>query len=244
MADAVFDSTEMVRQLFREGQRVTDEAGDALPQCVLEGLERIGVAGVLRHGFGWRRGTDPGVDRLLIRIECRLLTVHRWQVGPHLWRTRVAAIPDVEGQDWPCLLVPGAPPPGLVRFLRPQAPQRIGCDLQTSDEPLPGHRDRQPRPRSRSGRQTGDEKAPKPPDTDASCPANAMEGNLLAAQAFHEGALLCAHHPLGCLEDKWATTRLAVMVLRPSWQMPSSFAALRTTCWTRFSHDPNALLPP
>ena len=31
MADEVFDGTDVVRQVFREGQRVTDEAGDALP---------------------------------------------------------------------------------------------------------------------------------------------------------------------------------------------------------------------
>ena len=31
MADEVFDGTDVVCQLFREGQRVTDEAGDALP---------------------------------------------------------------------------------------------------------------------------------------------------------------------------------------------------------------------
>ena len=30
MTDEVFDSTDMVRQLLRESQRVTHEAGDAL----------------------------------------------------------------------------------------------------------------------------------------------------------------------------------------------------------------------
>ena len=88
MADEVFDGTDMVRQLFREGQRVTDEAGDALPQRVIEALDMIGFAGVLRDGFVLRRGNDPGVDRILIRIECRLLTVHRWKIGPQLFRTR------------------------------------------------------------------------------------------------------------------------------------------------------------
>ena len=33
MADEVFDGTDMVRQLFGEGQGVTDEAGDALPHA-------------------------------------------------------------------------------------------------------------------------------------------------------------------------------------------------------------------
>ena len=42
MADEVFDGTDMVRQLFREGQSVTDEAGDALPHGVIEALNMIG----------------------------------------------------------------------------------------------------------------------------------------------------------------------------------------------------------
>ena len=71
MADEVFDSTDMVRQLFREGQSVTDEAGDALPQRVIEALAMIGFAGVLRNGFVLRRRNNPGVDRILIRIERR-----------------------------------------------------------------------------------------------------------------------------------------------------------------------------
>ena len=101
MADEVFDSTDMVRQLFREGQRVTDEAGDALPQRVIEALDMIGFAGVLRNGFVLRCGNDPGVNRILIRIECRLLTVHRRQMCPQLPRTLVTAIPDMEGNDLP-----------------------------------------------------------------------------------------------------------------------------------------------
>jgi hypothetical protein len=96
----------------------------------------------------------------------------------------------------------------------------------------------------RQRRKAGDHKAHKPPDTDTYCPANAMEGNLLAEQAFHEGALFFANHPVVRLEDKLATTRLALMVLLPSLQMTISLKSLGTTCWTRFSHDHNALLPP
>ena len=51
MADEVFDGTDVVRQLFGEGQSVTDEAGDALPHGVIEALDMIGFAGVLRDGF-------------------------------------------------------------------------------------------------------------------------------------------------------------------------------------------------
>src|SRR5712691_1038105 len=50
MADEVFNGTDMVRQLLREGQSVTDEAGDALPHGVVEALNMIGFAGVLRNG--------------------------------------------------------------------------------------------------------------------------------------------------------------------------------------------------
>ena|SRR5438094_1995767 len=65
MADEVFDGTDVVRQVFREGQRVTDEAGDALPHGVIEALDMISFAGVLRNGFVLRRRNDPCVD-----VEC------------------------------------------------------------------------------------------------------------------------------------------------------------------------------
>ena len=39
MADEVCDRTAMVRQLFGEGQRFPDEAGDALPQGVVKTLD-------------------------------------------------------------------------------------------------------------------------------------------------------------------------------------------------------------
>ena len=59
MADEVFDSTDMVRQLLREGQSVTDEAGDTLPHSVIEALDMIGFAGLLCDGLVLRRGNDP-----------------------------------------------------------------------------------------------------------------------------------------------------------------------------------------
>src|SRR4029434_2278785 len=99
MADEVFNGTDMVRQLLREGQSVTDEAGDALPHCVIEALNMTGFSGGvcdglwfargLCDGFVLRRGNDPGVDRILIRIECRLLAVHRRKIGPQLFRALV-----------------------------------------------------------------------------------------------------------------------------------------------------------
>jgi len=74
--------------------------------------------------------------------------------------------------------------------------------------------------------------------------ADTMEGNCLTEPAFHETALLCTNHPVVRLEDKLATIRLALMVLLPNMKMTISLESLRTTGWTRFSHDYNALLPP
>ena len=180
MADEVFDGTDVVCQLFREGQRVTDEAGDALPHGVIEALDMIGFAGGLCDGFVLRRRTDPCVDGLLIRIEGRLLAVHRRQIGPQLFRALVTAIPDVEGKDLPRLLLQSDPHPWLVGFVRDEAPHRIRFHLQTPDDPLPGSRDRQHRQMSRQRRKASDDKAPEPSDTDADSLANTMQRDFLA----------------------------------------------------------------
>src|SRR5215510_1038306 len=244
MADEAFNGTDMVRQLLREGQSITDEAGDALPHRVIEALDMIGFAGLLGDGFVLRRGNDPGVDRILIRIEGRLLAVHRRQIGPQLFRALMTAITDVEGNDLPRLLVHRDPHPLRVGLFRHEAPHLIRFHLQTPDDHLPGSRYRQHMQMIRQRRKASDYKAHKPPDTDTYCPADAMAGHFLAEQAFHEGALLCANHPIVHLQDKLATTRLALMVLLPSLQMTISLESLGTTCWTRFSYDHNALPPP
>ena len=180
MADEVFDSTDVVRQLFREGQSVTDEAGDALPHSVIEALDMIGFPGVLRDGFVLRRRNDPGLDRILIGIEHRLLTGHRGQIRPQLLRTLVTAIPDMEGKDLPCLFVHGDPHPLLVSLFRHEAPHLIRFHLQTPDGHLPGNHYRQHMEMIRQGRKAGDDKVHQPPETDAHCTTDAMEGDFLA----------------------------------------------------------------
>ena len=51
MAYEVFDGTDMIGQLFGEGQGVPYEAGDVLPQRVIEPLDMISFPRVLRDGF-------------------------------------------------------------------------------------------------------------------------------------------------------------------------------------------------
>jgi hypothetical protein len=84
MADEVFDGADVVRQVFRECQRVMDEAGDALPHGVIEALDMIRFAGVLRNGFVLRRRNDPGVDRIFKRLVRNLLRLPIYLKSGHI----------------------------------------------------------------------------------------------------------------------------------------------------------------
>ena len=179
----------------------------------------VRFAGQLANGLVLRSGNDTDINYILIRIKRRLLPVDRRQIGPPLFRTLVTAIPDVERNDLPRLLVHRDPYPLLVGLFCHEAPHLIRFHLQTPDDHLPGSRYRQHMQMIRQRRKASDYQAHKPPDTDTYCPVDAMEGIFLAEQAFHEGALLFAHHPVVRLQDKLATARLALMVLLPSVQM-------------------------
>ena len=62
MTYEVLDGTNMVRQLFGEGEGVTDEAGDALAHCVVETLNVVGFPRVLRDSFVLCSRNNPRVD--------------------------------------------------------------------------------------------------------------------------------------------------------------------------------------
>ena len=59
MAYEVFDGTDMIHQLFGEGEGVTDETGDTLAQRVVETLTVVGFPRVLRDGLVLRHRNDP-----------------------------------------------------------------------------------------------------------------------------------------------------------------------------------------
>src|SRR5262245_55452665 len=170
----------MVRQLFGEGEGVPDEAGDALAHGVVETLDVVGFPRMLRDGFVLRHRNDPGVDGILIRIKRRLLPVHRRKIGPQLFRTLVTAIPDVERNDLPCLLIHGDPHPLLVRFFRHKAPHLIGFHLQTPKDHVSWNHDRPHMQMIRQRRKASSHKAHEPSDTDAHSPANTMQRDFLA----------------------------------------------------------------
>ena len=114
---------------------------------------------------------------------------HR-QIRPQLPRTLVTAIPHMEGNDLPCLFVHGNPHPWLMRFCRHDAPHLIRFHLQTPADHFPGSHDRQHMEMSRQGRKAGDEKVHQPPETDAHCTTDAMEGDVLAESAFDHRTLV------------------------------------------------------
>ena len=180
MADEVFDGTDMVRELFGEGQGVTDQLGYTLAQRIVKALNVIGFMGFFRDGFVWHRRNDSCLDGILIRRAHCLLAVHCRKIGPQLFRALVTAIPDVKGNDLSRLLVHRDPHPLLVGLFRHEAPHLIRFHLQTPDDHLPGSRDRQHMQMIRQRRKASDDKAHQPPDTDADSPANAMQRDFLA----------------------------------------------------------------
>ena len=143
-------------------------------------FEGVGLPRVLRHGFVWRRRTDPWGDGLGIRRKRRQRPGARWPIGPPRLRTLVPALTDGERHDVPGRLLPREPPPGLGRCLRPKAPPLVGFHLQTPKEPLAWNRDRPPRQMSRQRRTAGRHQAHEPAETDADRPAKARQRDVLA----------------------------------------------------------------
>jgi len=138
MADKILDGADMIGQLFGECQGVTYETGNALPQRVIEPLDVISFPGFLRDGFMLSSRNHSCVDFIFIRIEHRLLTIHRGEVCPQLFRTVVTAISHVERDDLTCLLVHGDPDPLFVGPLLHEAPHLMGvgkdsCRIPTDD---------------------------------------------------------------------------------------------------------------
>ena len=179
MADEVCDGTKMIGELFGEGQGVTYETGDALPQRVSEPLDMIGVAGWLRDGFGWRSRNDSCRDGILVGIERGMLAGHCRTIGPQLFCTVVTALSSVERKDLPRLFVHSDPDPWLLGLLRHEAPHRIGFPREPAEDHSPWGCHGLPMEMIRQRCKAGGDKAPTPAETDAHHPTNTMQGDLL-----------------------------------------------------------------
>ena len=67
MANAVFESADVMGQLFGERERLTHQTGHALPQRVLEALDVLGLPRWLRDRFLALRRDHPCIGIVLIR---------------------------------------------------------------------------------------------------------------------------------------------------------------------------------
>jgi hypothetical protein len=84
----------------------------------------------------------------------------------------------------------------------------------------------------RSRRKAGDKQVHEPPDTHTHRTAHAMEGDCLAASAFHQGALVLSHDTVFSVQNTWSTTRLALVMLFPRVTMTVVLAWVGATRWT------------
>jgi hypothetical protein len=237
MADEVLDGPEMVGQLFGECQRVTHQTGDALPQGVVEALTGMSPPGFLRDHFVLCRRNHPCVDFILIRRECRLRSVYGGQGTPQLLRTVVTAIADVNGNALPRLLVHGEPDPWLVGLLLHTAPHLIRFHVKTSHDHITWGCNRLHMQLIRQWLQSSDHKVHEPPDTDTNGATAAVQGDFLAQQAVHSGALVLSTHPVVGVPYTLTTAGLAWMGLLPGMNMAIFLKVLGSTLGTRVSHD-------
>ena len=189
MAYEVFDGTERVRSLFGEGQGGTDEARDTLPQRLMEALDILGVPGGRHDGFVWCRRHDPFRDDILVGRERRRRAGPRRKSGPQLLRTVVTAGADGARHAGPRLRGHGDLAPWLRGLVLHAAPPLLGLHLQTPNAPSPWGGHGRHRPMSRQGLTAGDQTGPQPPATDAHRTAHALQGDVVAEEAFHQGAL-------------------------------------------------------
>jgi hypothetical protein len=148
----------------------------------------------------------------------------------------VTAIADVKGHNLPRLLVHGDPNPWLVGLLLHKAPHLIRFHVKTPHEHLTRGCNRLHMQMIRPCLQSGDYQVHEPPDTDPNGATEAMQGDFLESQAFHQGALVLSNGPVVGVHHKLTTAGLALMVLLSSMNMAILLKVLGSTRGTRVSH--------
>src|SRR5262249_33997583 len=96
----------------------------------------------------------------------------------------------------------------------------------------------------RHGRKAGNHEVHEPPDTDANCATDTLQGDFLAEQALHQNALFLNDHPVRGVYDELAATRLALVSVLAVVDMAIFLKWLRPTFRTRLSHAHGHSGPP
>jgi len=76
----------MVDDLFGACESCAYEAGLTLSQGVIEAFSVVGLVGLLGDNCVSVSWDHAGVGFILVRMECRPIEVHSWDLGPQLKR--------------------------------------------------------------------------------------------------------------------------------------------------------------
>jgi hypothetical protein len=119
-----------------ERQRFAYEAGQTLPQRVVEAFDVIGFPGMFRHSLVPLRRHHACVGCVRIRMKPGLLAIRPRDIGPPLLSALPTAIPHVEGNHLTGFGVHGHPDPWLVGSLPYEAPPLVGFGFSLVNDDL------------------------------------------------------------------------------------------------------------
>jgi len=122
----------MTGELFGEGQLLAYQTGNALPQRIVEALDRVRFTHYFADRSMRRRGNHPCVYHALIGVKRGMLTVRLRNLRPQALGTLPDPIPQVKSHHLVGLGIHGHPSPLLVGFLLREAAQFIGFHLRAS----------------------------------------------------------------------------------------------------------------
>jgi CheY-like chemotaxis protein len=130
VVDKVPEGADVIDQLFRERERLSDEAATALAQGVVEALDMIGLATLFADcsmPFG-RKNCRVGLPK--ISVGDRTLAVDWWERGPELASRLLGSCPDCDANNLARITVECQPDPLLPALTSDKRPQFIALQGQ------------------------------------------------------------------------------------------------------------------
>jgi hypothetical protein len=213
VADEVLDGTDVMRQFLGEREGLAHQTGHALPERVIEALDVIGFASVLRDGARLCCRNDALIDGILVRMEGGLFTGDPRNIRPEFLATVATPIPHMKRNDLAGGRIHRHPEPLFVGFVLHEAPPLIGFRLQPGQQHLSGLCGELGMQMLGTSRKAFDHKMQEPRETDTHGTADPPERETLTQQLFDPSALLGRNAPVEGIRSKLATARFTLMVL-------------------------------
>jgi len=110
------DGCFVVFELFREGQSLTDQAGDTLTKRVVEALDVAGFAAFLADSFVAFGGQNQSVGIPEVCMDDGALPINRWQGIPQLLSRFCRPVPHGATHNFASVFVLGQPDPDLLHL--------------------------------------------------------------------------------------------------------------------------------